>query len=302
MKRVISGWLMIVIFTAWVLSFGKAVAEDTDQAFGYDGYAIALKKYVNTQGMVNYRGLKAEGNRLDAFAVAIETLDPKVYDQWTDQGKIAFWLNAYNALTLKAIITHYPIQPSFFASLRFPKNSIRQIPGVWDKLRFGVMGQEMTLDEIEHETLRKQFNEPRIHMALVCAAMGCPALRNEPYTGNKLEAQFDDQTRRFLKNSLKFRIDQDEGEVYLSSIFKWFGKDFVKTYNTDGKFAGYSETEGAVLSFVSQYLGEQERRYLVTGEYDIDYLDYDWSLNEQKTGWGRGKGSQETGGETDGQI
>jgi hypothetical protein len=273
--------MLAVIFALLLLGVPSGSAA---WAFSYDDYALVLRTYVNPQGLVNYKELKANRASLDAFATALENLDPQVYSQWTNKEKVAFWLNAYNALTLEAIIAHYPIQPSFFASLRFPQNSIRQIPGVWDKLRFAVMGQKMTLDEIEHQTLRKEFNEPRIHMALVCAALGCPPLRNEPYTGSELDAQLDDQTRRFLQNALQFRVDQDEGQVYLSPIFQWFGQDFVPVYSTDGKFAGYGETEGAVLSFVSRYLGEEERHYLGTGKYDLEYLDYDWSLNEQKEG------------------
>lgn len=252
------------------------------QGFEYDDYGAVLEKYVNDRGMVDYEGLKADRTRLDAFAATIATLDPKVYDQWTEDQKVAFWINAYNALTLQAIINHYPIQPSFVASLRFPKNSIRQISGVWDELQFAVMSRKMTLDEIEHENLRKDFNEPRIHMALVCAAMGCPPLRNEPYTGDRLDAQLDDQTRRFLENSHKFRIDPVNGRVYFSPIFKWFGKDFVKTYGTDEKFAGKSEVERAALNFISGYIDEDVAKYLATGKYDLEYLHYDWSLNEQK--------------------
>jgi len=284
MRRAILTVLAVVVLATYVLALRKAAAEEGNVPFSYDVYAAVLQKYVNDRGLVHYRGLKSDSTSLDAFTVTLETLDPKIYDQWTDKEKSAFWLNAYNALTLKAIVTHYPIQPTFLASLRFPKNSIRQIPGVWDQLRFGVMGRQLTLDDIEHEILRKQFNEPRIHVALVCAAMGCPPLRNEPYTGTKLEAQLGDQTHRFLHNPLKCRIDRQGKRVYLSAIFKWFGADFIKTYAADGKFGGYSGAEGAVLNFLSPHLGEDERRYLVTGTYNIDYLDYDWSLNEQTEG------------------
>lgn len=272
---------------AAIIGFGMLLlaADATgiiSEGFEYDDYDAVLETYVNDQGMVNYEELKTDRERLDAFAATIATLDPKVYDQWTENQKIAFWINAYNVLTLQTIINHYPIQPSFLASLRFPKNSIRQIPGVWDELQFAVMGRKMTLDEIEHETLRKNFNEPRIHMALVCAAMGCPPLRNEPFTGQGLDAQLDDQTRRFLENPQKFRIDPVNSRVYLSPIFKWFGKDFIKTYGTDEKFAGRNEAERAVLNFISGHIDEDVAKYLATGEYDLEYLDYDWSLNERK--------------------
>jgi len=273
-------WWTLLRPTPKPLEF-RAGATSADQAFSYDDYAAALKTYVDDQGMVDYQGLKGRHQQLDAFADALGRLDPKVYDGWDQGDKIAFWINAYNALTLEAILAHYPIKSSFTTSLVFPKNSIRQIPGVWDKLQFEVMGRKMTLDQIEHKTLRAQFNEPRIHMALVCAAMSCPPLRNEPYVGERLDEQLDDQTRRFLSNPQKFRLDRNQGRVYLSSIFKWFGEDFVKTYGTDEKFQGHSQAQRAVLNFISQYLDPISRAYLNSEKYDIAYLDYDWSLNEQ---------------------
>lgn len=254
----------------------------TTNAFHYEDYAKVLETYVDNNGMVDYDALKANRARLDAFAAAIGDLSPKTFDSWSEKEKVAFWINAYNALTLKAIIDHYPIKSSFVASLRFPKNSIRQIPGVWDDLKFRVMGREMTLDEIEHTRLRGNFNEPRIHVALVCAALGCPLLRNEPFTADRLDAQLDDQASRFLKDSEKFRIDRDNGRIYLSPIFKWFGDDFIATYGTSAKFPGRSQAERAVLSFITRYLSKSDARYLSEAKFGIEYLDYDWSLNEQK--------------------
>jgi len=252
------------------------------RTFSYDDYASTLGTYVDDNGMVDYKGLKANRGKLDTFAAALGALSPEVYNGWSDKEKIAFWINAYNALTLEAIIDRYPIKSSFVASLRFPKNSIRQIPGVWDELKFSVMGSEMTLDEIEHARLRRTFSEPRIHVALVCAAMGCPSLRNEPFTADRLDAQLDDQADRFLKDSEKFRIDRNKGKVHLSSIFKWFGDDFKSAYGTDTGFTGHERAERAVLNFISERLIEPDADYLAKGEYKIEYLDYDWSLNEQK--------------------
>jgi hypothetical protein len=280
MNRVIISLFMVGVLASRLCAEEQAPAEGASPPMNYAAYAAALQHYVNDIGLVNYKGLKAKSTDLDAFTTALAALEPTMYDRWSDKDKIAFWLNVYNAFTLQAIITHYPVQLPLLGSLRFPSNSIRQIPGVWTALRFAVMGQHMTLDEIEHETLRKQFNEPRIHMALVCAAMGCPPLRNEPYTGDKLEAQLAHQTRRMLGHPLKFRIDRKAGQVYLSSIFKWFGDDFVKTYGTNRKFAGHSDTEKAVLHFISQHLDDNDHNYLISGQYGLKYLDYDWSLNE----------------------
>ena len=157
--------------------------------------------------------MQAKRGELDEFVTAFGRLDEKVYEKWDEKAKIAFWLNAYNAFTLKAIIDNYPIKSSFFRSRVYPKNSIRQIPGVWDKIPFTVMGQDLTLEHIEHKILREGFDEPRIHMALVCAAIGCPPLRNEPYLGEELDDQLDDQTRRFLANQEKFKIARSRNQL-----------------------------------------------------------------------------------------
>ncbi|MEJ2069128.1 MAG: DUF547 domain-containing protein [Syntrophobacterales bacterium] len=273
----ISGW--VILFWTVFLSglVGPAVAE----ASSYDDYGAVLQEFVNQEGLVNYRGLKADPQKLENFLHALAQVHPEDYKKWPVPQQIAFWINAYNALTLKAIIDHYPIKASFWRSLKFPRNSIRQIPGVWTDLRFPVMGRRMTLDEIEHGILRRQFNEPRIHMALVCAALGCPPLRPEPYVGDKLNDQLNDQARHFLANPKKFKIDRQEGQVYLSPIFKWFGEDFIRIYGTNARFSRFQPKERAVLNFIQNYLSKADQEYLFKGDYVISYLDYDWSLNER---------------------
>ncbi len=221
-----------------------------------------------------------------AFTIGALMVQPAAAAVMSWPAKVALWTNAYNALTLKAIIDHYPIKPGLISGIAYPDDSIRQIPGVWDRLEFLVMDRRVTLNEIEHEILRPQFNEPRIHVALGCAAMGCPPLRPEPFTGERLDEQLDDQTRRFLGNPRQFRIDRERGVVYLSSIFQWFGEDFIPTYAPQEGFAGHSDKERTSLNFVSGYLPPEQAEYLRTGDYRIEYLDYDWSLNEQFSGGG----------------
>jgi len=256
---------------------GSAQTEGPD----YASYGNALETYVDDRGGVDYKGFKANPRDLEAYLSSIARLDPAVYESRSNEEKIAFWINAYNGLTLKAIIDHYPIQSSWTRSVLYPKNSIRQIDGVWDKLHFTVMGRGVTLAEIEHQELRAKFNEPRIHAALVCAAKSCPPLRNEPYLGSNLNHQLDDQMRAFLSNSTKFNADPGSGTVCLSEIFKWFGEDFVNRYGTDSKFLGYGPVERAVLNAIGGYVRPETRAYLERGGYKIEYLDYDWSLNER---------------------
>jgi len=273
-------------FNAALYAADSAAAS---RPFDYVGYAAVLSKYVDEQGMVDYAGLKDNVGKLDDFLRAMAAVDAKTYDAWDEPSKIAFWTNAYNALTLKVIVDHYPVKKDLLRGLAFPANSIRQIPGAWDKVQFLVRGEKVTLNHVEHEVLRKQFNEPRIHVALVCAAMSCPRLRNEPYTGAALDAQLADQTRTFLADPEEFRIDREGGTVHLSSIFKWFGGDFVKRHAPKEGFPGHDDATRAVLHFAAKHLTGDEAAFLGGPDVKIKYLKYDWSLNEQ-TGAGKEKG------------
>jgi ribosomal protein S18 len=240
------------------------------QALTMVDYAEVLKEYVNSSGRVDYKRLKNNRQKLDKFNAIIGSVAPANYESWTDEDKIAFLINAYNSLTLEAIIDNYPTE------------SIRDISGVWDRRKFKVVGREMTLDAIEHEILRKEFNEPRIHMALVCASIGCPKLNTEPFTGENLNTQLDEQTKAFLAIPDNFRIDRSSKQVYVSSIFKWFGEDFEKSYGQKENIVNLNGKETAFINFISQYLMPTEKEYLLRGGYGVSYLDYDWSLNDKK--------------------
>jgi Protein of unknown function, DUF547 len=257
------------------LAIGKSAGQKPDSSLVSDrplnseNYEAILKEYVNAAGQVDYENLKNNRSRLDEFNASLASVSPSLYESWTEAEKIAFLVNAYNSLTLAAILDNYPIK------------SIRDIPGVWDRRTFQVMGQEMTLDYIEHQLLRKQFNEPRVHMALVCASIGCPPLRTEPFTGDRLDEQLDDQTRTFLGNPNNFRIDRNANRVDISSIFQWFGDDFKATYSLPQNFKNLNEKETAVLNFIGQHLSQADRDYLTQGGYRTGYLDYSWSLNKK---------------------
>ncbi|MBI4350011.1 MAG: DUF547 domain-containing protein [Elusimicrobia bacterium] len=245
-----------------VLQAAPAAAFDRSHA----AFDKVVKQGLNA-GRFDYKSLKAAPAPLEDYLREFAAVKPADYEAWPRADKIAFWLNAYNAFTIKAIIDHYPIKSNWKASLRYPKNSIRQISGVWDELKFAAAGRELTLNAIEHEILRKEFKDPRAHMALVCASIGCPELRAEAYTGAALDAQLDDQTRRFLANPAKFRIDREAGKVYFSPIFKWFAEDFKPD----------------AAAFIAGYLGAEDAAYLKGGKFKLSYLDYDWSLNERET-------------------
>lgn len=261
-------------------SGSKGSENKTAGGFSHDKYADVLRKYVNNKGLVDYKRHSVDRILLDEYLDQIAELDQARFKKLSENDQIAFLINAYNAITLRSIIDNYPIKASGLSSLRFPRNSIRQIDGVWNEKKHKVFGQYLTLDDIEHRYLRANYNEPRIHMALVCASIGCPLLRNEPYTGPKLDAQLTDQTVKFLEIKQNFRIIQDDNKVYISSIFKWFGEDFVSDYSPAAGFKG-NEAERASLNFISKHIISSEADFLKNGKYKVKYLDYDWELNEQ---------------------
>ena len=247
----------------------------------YDAYGQVLTQFVE-QGQVDYASLKKNRKDLDHFVSMLGELSREPYETFNEQEKIAFWLNAYNAITLKVIIDHYPINKKrSFAGLPFPKKSIRQIRGAWDKIAHPVFGEPVTLDAIEHKILRQDFNEPRIHMALVCAARGCPPLRSEPYLGSRLDEQLDDQARQFLASEDKFKLNQKERVLHLSAIFDWFGKDFVERYGTDQIHLPTDPSEKAVLHFIQGYLRPEEAQFVKNETYNVLYYKYDWTLNDR---------------------
>lgn len=235
-----------------------------------ESYAKVLTTYVNDQAMINYEALQQNRQALDAYNASLASIPPEQLASWSDAEQIAYWVNAYNSLTLASIIDQTPI-----------KASIKDIKGVWRGRKHAVSGPTQTLDEIEHETLRKDFQEPRIHAALVCAAMSCPPLRQEPFTAEQLDAQLDDQVNQWLANpETGLRIDRENNKVYLSMIFKWFGEDWVPGYGTDSGFTG-GDKQRAVLNFVSNYVSPEDKAYLEAGDYGVSYLNYDWALNRQ---------------------
>ena len=239
------------------------------EPFNYQDYGDVLQTYVNDQGLVNYTALQANRAQLDRFNQSLGEVTPETYAGWNEAEQIAFLINAYNAFTLQSIIDQEPI-----------KDSIRDISGVWNRRKFVLAGSEKTLDNIEHDILRKDFNEPRIHVALVCAAMSCPPLRNEPYFPEQLDAQLDDQTVKFASSPHGFSLDQQDKRVYLSSIFKWYGQDFEQTYGIKTKFNG-NDKQRAVLNYFAPVLNSESQKFLEQEDYKVKYLDYDWSLNKQ---------------------
>ncbi len=252
-----------------VTKTSSSIKVAANQSFSYQDYAEVLQTYVNKQGLVDYTKLQANRKQLDRFNQSLGAVSPQTYESWSENEQIAFLINAYNSFTLQSIIDRDPL-----------KDSVKNISGVWNKRQFTLAGSAKTLDNIEHDTLRQNFNEPRIHVALVCAAISCPPLLNQPYLPEELDTQLNNQTVKFASSPHGLRIDKTEQKVYLSSIFKWYGKDFIKTYGVEEQFAG-NEQQRAVLNYFSTKLNSVDRQYIEQNDYQVKYLDYNWSLNKQ---------------------
>ena len=244
----------------------------------YGEYRAALMAFVDAHGLVDYAALKEQRGDLDDFVTYLERLDPKTYDAWQTRDKLALWINAYNALTLRAVVDNYPIVPAI-PNGSWPANSLKQIHGVWDFNRVKVMGQLLTLGYIETKILRRDFHDARFHLALTDAAVSSPALRAEPYEGSKLDAQLDDQARKFFADSRQFRVDRGANEVSVSEIFRQYAEDFAPA---DAPRTPPAALQGAgVRAFASRYVSADDRGFLAAADNRITFAPFDWTLNEQ---------------------
>ena len=254
-----------VIHLAFLLSSISVAESQAITVFdhSHEAWNKIVKDYVVVQGpqsFVNYKALKKEPDSLKKYLNSIERVSKKDFQIFNNKQKLAFLINAYNAFTIKLILDHYPVK------------SIKDIGGFfsspWKKKFFTLFGEKTHLDHIEHDLIRKQFNEPRIHFALVCASKGCPPLMNEAFIALKLDDQLERAAKTFLNDPQRNYFDSSSNTLYLSNIFKWYGEDFKKY--------------GSVRSFVSSIIGksEAEKKKIQNEKVKNSYLDYDWTLNE----------------------
>ncbi len=220
-----------------------------------------LKKYVDSDGYVDYRRWKnspTDRERLIQYLAHLSRASTSL--RASRSAQLAFWINAYNAVTIEGILQKYPT-----SSIR---NHTAQLFGynIWKDLPLLVGGKPYSLDTIEHAILRK-MGEPRIHFAIVCASVGCPRLRNEAYTSQELEQQLEDNARDFFSRKKNLRVDAGSHTLYLSSILDWFGSDF-------------GSSQPAQLKAIRPYLPASAQQLLL-GNVRVKFLDYDWSLNDQ---------------------
>jgi Protein of unknown function, DUF547 len=242
---------LILILT--LIAFGA-----NSQGIDHNVWTAILKKNVNAQGMVNYKALTADPSQLNNYLELLSKSEPA--KSWTTNEKLSYWINAYNAFTVKLILDYYN-----GGKLKSIKDigTIIPIPRIndgWSKKFIKIGSKTLSLNNIEHDIIRKQFAEPRIHAALVCAAKSCPPLRSEAYIPTLLHAQLDDQMREFLNDPTKNNLKGNP--IYVSSIFEWYSADFTKTK--------------PLMDWINKY-----SKIKIKSDTEILYNDYDWGLNSQ---------------------
>jgi len=217
-------------------------AAPASNAPSHKAFDALLQQYVSGEGKVNYRGFKKSEEKLDEYLATLAERTPEA--NWNEAQRLAYWINAYNAYTIKLILDHYPLA------------SIQDIDEPWDRKWIALGGKRYSLNNIEHDVIRPTFREPRIHFALVCAAVSCPPLADRAYTAENLERMLQQRTKSFINND-RFNVTQEE-VVRVSPLFDWYAQDF-----------------GDVTDYLNTYLTTD-----IPEGKELHYLEYDWGLNE----------------------
>lgn len=229
------------------LVFVQCFAQDIKEHVSHSSWNALLNKHVTSEGKVNYDGFKSDIVKLDEYLKLIGDNEAKT--GWSQAEKKAFWLNAYNAWTIKLVLERYPV------------NSIKDVSAKpWDKRFIKIGANTHTLNDIENKIIRRQFKDARIHFAINCAAISCPKLSNKAFTLLNVEKELDRLTKAFFKTD---NVKLAEKSAQLSKIFEWYSDDFIQ------------ESE-SILNFVEQYSG-----MTFHSKVKVSYLDYNWKLNKQ---------------------
>ena len=250
LKNVLFALLAVLVMT----SCGTSAPTSNAAPIEHDIWNKLLKKHVDNKGLVDYKGFQKDRSELKKYLDLVSKNAPN--SKWIKDEQLAYWINAYNAYTVELILEHYPLKSikDIGASIKIPF-----VNTPWDVKFIEIGGKKMDLNNIEHGIIRKQFSEPRIHFALVCATKSCPPLRNEAYTADKLDKQLDDQGSTFLNNPEQNVVTKDKASI--TKIMDWYGGDFKKKMPIKDWINKYAKTK------------------LETN--NISFRGYNWALNEQ---------------------
>lgn len=261
----------------WLLAAAALAASFAAAAFDHSHAAwnALLREHVRyvhggNASRVSYAGFLRERAALRGVIAQYEAVRRPEFDAWSKPEQQAFLINAYNALTIEKVLTRYP-------GIRSIREFGTFFGNPWKDRFFRLFGEPAHLDHIEHEILRKPgaYDEPRVHVAVVCASIGCPMLRDEAFVPARLDAQLEDAMRRFLSDRTRNRYDPRSGRLEVSRIFDWYGKDF------EGGHRGYTSVKATLAKYADLLADDPEGRARVRAQQaDVAFLDYDWALND----------------------
>jgi len=247
-------------------------AVSTAQESLHQPWQALLTEHVSSindghSSQVNYAGIKTDHAKLTAYLTVLSQIDKQTFEQWSAPQQLSFLINAYNAWTVELILTAYP-------DIKSIKDLGSFFSSPWSKKFIPLLGETRSLDNIEHKLIRgdNKYGDPRIHFAVNCASIGCPALREEAYSADKLEQQLTEQTIRFLSDKSRNRFTEDTME--LSAIFKWYGDDFTLGFRGSRSLSAFILLYQKALN-----LTLVQQAQLQSQDMDIDFLNYDWLLN-----------------------
>ena len=269
---------VLAVFAVMAAPSAAVVAQQTPSTA--DPFHRALDQILDLNvrdGMVYYRALQSSRAGLDRYVASLN-VPAETYAGWSQPQQMAFWVNAYNALVLQTVVTHYPVRSK---SAEYPAGSIRLIPGAFDKTKHRVAGRTLTLDEIE-KTVLPAFKEPRLFLALGRGAVGSGRLRSEAFSADRLTQQLDAVAVDMMTHEQMIKIDRGQGTISLSPIFSWREAEFVAAYDpgATGAFAERSPIERAVIAFIRPRLLPLEKEFVQKNAFRIVFHAFDWRLND----------------------
>ena len=253
-------FLKIVLFalvaTSMTACFKVKSYDSASKPISHALFDSLLKNNVNKEGFVNYTGFIRDSAAFNKYLDLLSKNHPNE-KTWSRNEQMAYWINAYNAFTIKLICMHYPLK-----SIKDIKKGIPLVSDTWSIDFIKIEGKTYNLNNIEHGILRPKYDDPRIHFAVNCASKSCPKLQDEAFTAEKLDAQLDAAAKEFINDGIRNKITASKkGNV--SKLFTWFAGDFRKT-------------APSVIAFLNKYSNVK-----LDANADLDYMDYDWALNKQ---------------------
>jgi hypothetical protein len=264
--------LLLALFASAILTGLSLQASQSVQASS--PFDEILDLYVR-DGMVYYQALKTERAKFDAY---ITRLAGESTDRMSSDERLAFWLNAYNALVIRTVIDHYPIRGR---SADYPADSVRQIPGAFEQVAHRVARRSVTLDQIE-QTILAEFHDPRVYLALGRGSLDGGRLRSEAFNTARIHSQLAEAASECVSRASCMQIDRNLGALGVSAIFSWRERDFVSAFASAAPpvFASRSPIERAVIAFLQPRLLASEKEFLEANAFRVVFRPYDWALND----------------------